>query len=323
MKDNTFELNIDIIYQEINNVDILGDFNSGDYNVDEDENNRGTSLFAQPKKDTNPFISLKNKELVNGRESIINLIWTCFDDNNPPDAASSQTAKRKNLSLPSAIQYKVTEFQGKKTIELIEVLYVLDKGYSRYNFKNNVLDSMWNFFDTGAEKMYDINEPLYITFHSNGKKKEVWYFNPNANDFKSACATIKMSSDEPVVITYHDNGDIHELDYTGYVFSKKVHPSVNAFPFGSRFSFYKPSYICYKKDSLGNGMEVIKKYFFQQAEKDENDIYSALESFGVDTSSTDKISETLKENPMFEDLIRNMLGVAILKESDLDLFNTL
>ena len=305
-----------------NEQDILN-LKDNDYNIEKTEQNRGTSLYAQPLKEENPFISASIKKIVNGKEIKVNLIWSKFENGVPPDSASSKSAYREDTSLPSAIQYSIIIVDEKVDIVINEVLYVIDKGFSRYIFKDNIIDSMWNFFDNGTDKLYEVQEPLFIRFYPSGKKKEVWFFNPQANDFKSAAATLRMTDNKPVVITYYEDGEIFELDYTGYVFSKKIHPSINAFPFGSRYAFYEPSYIQFPRDQDGGKLKKIEKFFFQQEEKNRDSIYDALEGFGVDTETPKNIAQSLDNNPMFDELIRNMLGVAILKDEDLDRFNKL
>lgn len=309
-----YELNIEAEKSELYSMDEIKNKikNKIKYDSDFEDNDINLNIFARPQFSEDPFISVKRKEL----SLIVTLIWAKFEDNNPPNSISSQGSYRKN-GKPSVVQYTIDECLN---YEINEMLFVMDNGFNRYIFKNGVVDTMIAIFDYNGKKFYELDTPLFIKFYPSGKKKEEWYFNPKAESFKDARSTRRMIDDKPVVITYHEDGDIYEEDYTGYIFSKKIHKTINAFPFGSRYSFYKPSYIRYEKDTNGLVHNVVEKYFFQQQQKEKNDILNVIEGFGVDSDDLDSIPELFEQNPIFEDMVRNILGVTILTDEELDKF---
>lgn len=309
-----YELNIEAEKSELYSMDEIKNKikNKSKYDSDFEENEINFNIFAQPQFSEDPFISVKRK----GVNLVITLIWAKFEDNNPPNSIGSQGSYREN-GKPSVVQYTIDE---NLNYEINEMLFVMENGFNRYIFKNGVVDTMVAMFDYKGKKFYELDAPLFIKFYPSGKKKEEWYFNPKAESFKDARSTRRMIDDKPVVITYHEDGDIYEEDYTGYIFSKKVHKAINAFPFGSRYSFYKPSYIRYEKDTNGLVHNVVEKYFFQQEQKEKDDILNVLEGFGADSDDLDSIPELFEQNPMFEDMVRNMLGVTVLTDEELDKF---
>lgn len=306
------------IEKDIPDFKDIKNMSNENHDIEINEEERGFSFLAVPKTESYPFINIKATNTSDGIAFNFVLGWTKKDSETGkmPDFVSSSTAYREN-NLPSMISGKVDE---NNNIKLKEVLTTSDDGFNRYLFnKYGIVSEMWFFKSSGESKIYELNKPYFIKYHQNGNPKEVWFFNPKANNMISTLCTIRMKDDKPVVISFFEDGDLEALDYTGYVFAPKLHSSINNFPFNSRASFYEPSYIEYNKtDDYGYKGIKYEKYFIGQKEHSKESMLNTVGSWGIDISSKESIESTLKANPAFEDMIRNMLGVYVITDEELD-----
>lgn len=287
------------------------------YKTDIEKSSRGETLFAIPIDIEKPFVSIHTTFTDNGSRKEIKLGWSMLDENgNIPTQVSSQSAKRKN-GLPAIISAVIEN--GRILIK--EVLFSDDIGFERFLFDDSgSVEAKWFLKKNNINaKIYELNRPLYVSFHANGSPKEVWFSNPDAQSFVDTSCTYRMTDDHPVVISFYDDGNIHMVDYTGVTFAKETSNSVLNFPFNSRFQYYLPSFYLYSPvNEFGRQTLVLSKYFFGKEEQHEEDVKGMIESYGIDTSDTEHVKALLEANPVFDRGIRSMFGISVITDAQLD-----
>lgn len=291
------------------------------YDVDiESQNERGMSMFCKPPSVELPFIKYTETETPDGTIKNFTVGWTKEDEEgNVPKGLSSKTAQRKDK--PAIISGRYMEDGD---LQFSEVLYAMDGQFERYVFneKNASVSEYWFYLESKDEhaKIYDMKKPFYVNYFTDGSPKEVWFCNPKANSFVETNCTLRHTDDQPVVISFYPNGDLEKVDYTGYVFSNKQVPHVvNNFPFHSRYRFYLPSFFHYsKKNEYGFQRLIESAYFIRKDKLQETEALAMVGDWGVDISSAESIETTLKENPIFEQSIRDMLGISLISDEELD-----
>ncbi len=285
-----------------------------------EENDRGKSIFCMPPSIEYPFIKYGELETPDGTIKKFTVGWTKLEeDGGMPTELSSRSAER--IGLPAIISGKYME-DGE--LRFSEVLYAENCQFERYVFSENnpSVSEYWFYLEDkdSQNKIYDMKKPFFINYFTNGSPKEVWFSNPKANSFIETACTLRHTDDAPVVISFYQNGDLEKVDYTGYVFSDKSVPSVvNNFPFHSRYRFYKPSFFHYsKKNEDGYQRLIDSAYFIRKDRLSESEALAMVGDWGVDISSVEVIEETLSGNPVFEESIRDMLGIALIPDHLLD-----
>lgn len=316
------QLSVESIIDSISFLELseIKNFKDSDYNIDLKEFGRGFSFFAKPLIPSKPFIKIEAIQNTKDFDYKVFLGWTKLDKNgNMPDAVSSLTAFREEDELPSIISFHKEQ---DKDIELKEVLFSNYSGFNRYIFgRDNAVQKMFFFKDKTDQntKIYNIKKPYYIEYYPNSIPKNVYFFNPDCNDLLSAFCTLKNSDDHPVVLSYFPDGNLRAIDYTGIKFVENIHPSNINFPFIARMRFYLPSYYEYSTaNEFGEQRLLKEEYYLGKLNKKYSDIYNALGSYGVNTSSVENIEDMLKQNPRFEQFIREMLGILPPTDAQLD-----
>lgn len=310
--------NEDLIVNELETV--LSKLNHESFEIEEVEGERGGSLYASPKNIENPFVLGQTTNIENGYKTEYKIGWTILDkDGNIPKGVSSQTAIREDSEKPALFSIiKYVENDSVK-YELQEVLFSNENGFDRYVFVRGFLSEKLFFYRKNDEKkIYEVKRPYYVNFHSNGEPKEVWYFNPKAKKFAELGCTVRFSDNHPVVISFHDNGEIHEVDYTGFFFVDRGDGHSLNFPFHSRYDYFRPSYYKYSKLNEFGQKSVVEKYNLNKKIETEESILSVIGGWGVDISNPDIIRQQLDANPMFDKTIRNMLGIGMISDKDID-----
>lgn len=288
------------------------------YVVEAETGERGRSLFAKPTDISLPFILISTTLTEKGERFDINLGWTTLNEKGEiPNAVSSQSAYREG-NKPAVISAQVEN----GNVLLKEVLFTDELGFERLVFdKKGNIDSKWFFMKNKEEhKIYEMNRPLYVSYYSNGNPKEVWNSNPLAKKFVETSCTYRMKDDHPVVVSFYESGEIEKVDYTGVTFADpEVPPTIENFPFNSRYRFYLPSFYHYaKKNEYGRQSLINTKYFLHKEDTPEDEVLGIIESYGLDASKPDEVEEMLKANPIFEKTIRSMFAIGVISDKQLD-----
>lgn len=320
-KADQYKANFDneLIVNELNQV--LANLNSEYFDIEDHKSQRGETLVAAPLRIENPFVSIKTTYTENGKRNEIKIAWTTLDqDGNIPKGVNSKTAIRDDSSKPALISLiQNVENNKDDEIEIQEVLFSNQEGFDRFIFTRGKLQEKIFFYkENGESKIYEMKRPFYINYHNNGEPKEVWYFNPKAQNFASLSCTVRASDDHPVVISFYENGEIHEVDYTGFFFVENSPREGLNFPFHSRYNYFMPSYYKYSKLNEFGQRSVVEKYNLHKKVETKDSILGVIGGWGVDISSPEIIRQQLDANPMFDDTIRNILGIAVLTDEQID-----
>lgn len=305
------------------------DFNSSYEVVAKDQGERGFSYTLIPTEEHLPYILYKRTNTGESSYRVdFTLGWGKKTLNEEgvlvmPDAVSSKTAFREG-GKPAIFSGVFTDEEN--SIQFKEALFSEEKSFKRYIFDKEgfVKEHVFYMKDPKVTKIYEMNQPLYISYFPNGNPNEVWYSNPKAKSFPETNCTFRHSDDHPVVLSYRENGDLECVDYTGYYFSHKdVQDINNNFPFHSRFRFYKPSFYRFAQKLEGESEQSIMeaRYYFYKNEVSEVEALDTVGSWGMDISTPEIIETQLEANPFFEENIRQMLGLSLVSDKQLD--NTL
>tara|TARA_Y100001960_G_scaffold334195_1_gene447124 strand:- start:26058 stop:27140 length:1083 start_codon:yes stop_codon:yes gene_type:complete len=303
-------------------------FNAGD--------DRGWKYVAIPKDIRLPFLSYSLTTLPNDEHRVdFSIGWSDYaiDDKGKkfvPEGVKSSTALRytENMEVESN---KPAIYSGSRfsTGELVmkDVLFTDRTSFRRYVLSKDgsfVTERYLYVKNEKITKIYELNEPVFVSYFPNGNPKEVWFSNPKAKTFPQTSCSFRHKDDHPVVVSYYEDGDVHYVDYTGYYFSfKDVQDIIHNYPFHSRYRFYLPSLYRFnnRTDKTEEQEPLEKRYFFFKRELSEIEALETVGAWGIDVSSSEIIEQTLEANPFFEESIRSLHGISLVSDEQLD--NTL